>query len=839
MTGLIYASFDPAAVGPALELERSNAVLTYTGSTVLASTARATDGKSSGIWYAEAMVWGDADLSAIVGLVTANASLSQYVGQDAHGIGYRLADGKVLNNGSVIATLGTAAKGQVVGLLVDVDAQSLLIEIDGVPQTAIALPSTGPWHLAGSLAGTTGYDQRMLLNTGQRAFENGRGIRTGWFAPRLSLGMWRFATDGFLTAPDDDPPNERYRGIVVGGSALALRSGLSFWPMRAGNSNAIQSSSGTLRIANADRSLDTMVAEDLRDAQVRVLSIPDGGSYSDAVQIADLVLDSVAADSTSAIDVRVGDVLDQLDAALQDRLIPPDADESSADSVWPLSIGACRSISPPLLHENPEDEPDAAARYALHDGPVLGLGYVRDGGYPFDPGALPLPDYWLDRQGRLILARAPTHALTVDVSSVGGELPGPADDLLGGDGDFDDPSAWVMHNGTLSLGALRLENTTQGPYVIDAWARHATWTMQAGKTYRINIEIASLSGGLPAYGQRPGIVLIGSPNGSVPYLVREQAWWERAATGFYTAVVTPLVDTPMFIALTGTQSGYDIGLVKAVRAYEVKADPVDDDALQPITLEGILREIIEVRCGWPATSWSAEDARAIDIETGYAGVGFHAREPTSRRAALQAVLDSYCAALWRDDAGVIRVTRLVPPETQTPSRRVDNRVLLGDVRVTQDLGPGLTTQAKCRRNWSPLGTGSISSDTVDVSLSMRARLMADYRISVASSGALPARYQHARMADAQAFLFDRRRDAQREIDYVCGSLYAVARAYYEANVVHDDYRIGDVVELVQTQPGVDGDVPVYGLGDAAPKRVVILDRIRDPIARTCTLTMWG
>ncbi len=829
MSTRLHSAFDPSALGASLELSRSNTVLTYTGSADINRTVRVTDGQDSGVWSAEFLVWGDAPIANLVsiGVVKSTASLASYVGGDANGYGYRLAEGQIHNAGASIATVTAGAKGQMVTVLVDATAQTMLIELDGVPLTTVTLPDSGPWHLAASMGGAVGYDLFMMVNTGQRAFEYGRGVRLGWFAARESLGMWRFADRPWLTAPTDDPPNARYRGLLLDKSKLQLRGGLTFWPMRSGG-DGVQSSGGSLRVGNANRDLDILLTADVRDAQVRVLEIPEGGDYSNAVQLADLVLDSVSADGDASIDIRIGDVLDQLDAALQDRLVRPDADESSADKIWPLSLGACRSVTPPLIQANPADDPDAAARFALHDGPVLGLGYVRDGGYPFNYAALPIPDYWLDSLGRLMLAREPAYALTVDLSSVGGDVPGGPTDLLGGDGDFPSGTNWTVTNGSISSNKLTLTNTTPGIYNITAYAKHNSFTMTAGQSYRIEIEIDQLLGGLPTYGQFPSVLLTGSATGTTPFPTRSQAYWERAYVGVYTAVVSPHTNTPLFIALTGTQAGFDQARVKSMRIFEVNTDPVDDESLVPITLEAFLREIIEVRAGWSPDSWSAADAAAIDAATGYAGIGFHASEPTTRRQALQEVLDSYCACLWRDDAGVIRVTRLVPPEDQAATRTIKPIHMLSDLRMRQDLAPGLTTQGQGRKNWHPLQAGEVTTDTVDVPASLRARLKANYRINVSYAGQSPDRYVHARNVDPKGFLLDKRVDSQAEIDYVNGELYDVPRDLFDAQVVHDDYQRGEIVSL---------EYPAYGLD--AGRNVMILDVDRDPIEKICTLTFWG
>lgn len=836
----LYARFDTAHVGAGLELQRSDTVLTYTGAADINRCARLTDGKTSGVWGAEWIFWGDADIddALSIGLVDEDASLANYVGGDEFGYGYRVAEGEIHNDGASIEAVTAGAKGQLVGMLYDGNEGTVTWFLDGIELHTVTLPHAGPWYLAGTVCGATGYDLFLMLVTGQRAFEFLPRHVTGWFQPRESGGVFRVADKPFITAASDATPHVRYRGRLMEGSKLSVRRRMWFRPWGSRGASAA-AARGTLVLGNADRAYDALIARDMRDAQVRLLRVPDGGTYADAEPVGDFIVERGRAPGDDGIEVTLSDPIAQLAQALQRRMIRPDADESSADTVYPISLGACRSISPPLLAENPdEDEPEWGALYALHDGMPAGLGYVRDGGFPFDYTADP-PDYSLDALGRLRLARKPFYDLTVDVSSVGGDLPGGPDDLLDGAGSFDDAGDWVLTGATVSGGRLRLENVNTSTSIepITSYARPAAWSMEAGKSYRIRIEIEYISPGATTWGLFPAVILSPSNAAGTGPKPRSGAFWTRVSTGVYTTIISPATSGPLWVALVGTgfNGMTDSARIKMMEVFEVVLDPVDDEALEPITLAPLLEELIEVRAGWRSEQWSRADAEAIDTGTGSAGIGLHSLDATTIEAVLRDALDSWCACAWRDRAGVLRVSRLVAPETRESIGTITRNDMLGELKVEIDEAAALTTQAKGRKNWSPLARDGVTTDTEDVPISLLERLRADFRLGATYSGPLAGYYSFASYAKPAGFLIDKRRDLQRAIDHECG-LYERVRVFATCQMPWDSaFELDQVYDVIYTD---DAGTPIYELG-APGRRMVVVDIDEDPVAETLAITFWG
>jgi len=823
----LYAQFDPAALGAGLVLERSGTVLTYESSKTTDRTARALGGKIAGVGYAEFYLWGEApiDDAVSVGLVTPDASLATYVGGDEYGIGYRVGEGQIHVDGASVASVDVGAKSVWIGVLCDVDALLASFYLGDVPLTTVSLPHDGPWHLAATVSGSAGYDLRCMLNAGQRRLASTRPGMPGWVAERESLGIARLATRGFITAPTDDPPNVVYRGSIAAGSRLSLRRRTHFW-MWGSRTSSVQAASGDLRVGNKERDLDPFIMGDSRGALVRILDVPDGGTFAQATQLGVMSLDTASGDNDVMASLRFSDAIRELSVALQNRTFPPDAHESSRDQLWPFAAGAPRSVEAPMVSTDP-------ITYALNDGPVLGLGAVRDKGDPLDHSADP-PDYTLDAHGNLVLNEQAQGRVTVDFSTIGGDIPGGPEDLLDDDGLFTSGTNWTLTNAAVSAGRLVLTNSTPGIEPITAYARHTTFTMLAGKTYRIRLQIDFLSGGLPTFGQRPSILLTGSPNGTTPWPTRPQGFWSMASLGQFVAVISPTYDTALFIALVGTQAGVDIGRVKAVVINEINTDPIDDEALVPIKLEPFLRLVFE-RAGWPEETWSAADAAAIDAETGYAGINFYTRDAISCEAALPKVLDAYCASLWRDRDGVVRIARLRAPDLVDPEKyagTITRKHMRGELRVRPDLAPGLSTQARGRENFSPLTDSDFVSDIEaegGVPLTQRELLKASHRITCSYDGPLAGSYAFARYAPPVDFALDKRPDVQAGIDHA-GGLYAnQKRRFFEIPLpLNTDFRPDQVRVLIYDNYGLDKGLPVY-----------IYDVDEDPLSRTATAHAWG
>lgn len=426
----LYAIFDATRLGASLELEQSGTQLAVNAVADINRTALAIQPQSVGRWYAELLVYGPGTLLASIGIATAAASLTTYAGGDANGYGYRLDLGEVHHAGAAIdgsPGVPVAAKGDTIGVLLDLTTTQPTVTwfCNRLPVYTAALDSTGPWAIAVSLGGSEAYGLRCFINAGQRALDQQPSGTDGWYEPPRVVRGLRLASEDWLTAPTDAVPNARYSGLLAGDNSelRAVRS-LDFWPWQRG----VQSGAMVLSAYDADDAFAEVLAGDARDLPVRIGRIDAGQSYADRVSLFSAVIDSVSAVDDLTVKLTCRDPLGLLGVPLQRDLIRPDAAPDAANTPRPIVLGACRNV-PVVLTDA------AALRYAVSDATVLGIGYVRDSGYPLNPAATPA-DFALDApKTSLVLHAQPTGKVTADISSVGGDqLPQPSADILGGAG---------------------------------------------------------------------------------------------------------------------------------------------------------------------------------------------------------------------------------------------------------------------------------------------------------------------------------------------------------------------------------------------------------------------
>lgn len=424
----LYAILDATNLGADLELEQSGTVLAVNAVADINRTALALQPQSVGRWYAELLVYGPGTLLASVGIATAAASLATYAGGDANGYGYRLDLGEIHHAGASVATVAAGAKGAVIGVLLDLTTAQPTVTWyrNGLPLATVDLPSTGPWALAASLGGSEAYGLRCFLNAGQRAFEYAPPGVDGWYQPQAVVRGLRLGSEDWLTAPTDVVPHQRYSGLLVGDNSelRAVRS-LDFWPWQRG----VQTGAMVLTAYDADSVFAEILASDARDLPVSIGAIDAGQTYADRVSLFSAVIDNVSAVDDLTVKLTCRDPLGLLGVPLQRALIRPDAEPAAANTPRPIVLGACRNVPAVLT--------DAVNLvYAVSDAPVLGIGYVRDSGYPLDPAAAPA-DFTLNAtKTGLLLHASPVGKVTADLSSVGGQqLPQPSDDILAGAGD--------------------------------------------------------------------------------------------------------------------------------------------------------------------------------------------------------------------------------------------------------------------------------------------------------------------------------------------------------------------------------------------------------------------
>jgi hypothetical protein len=507
----LYAIFDATHRGASLELEQSGTQLAVNAVVNVNRTALALFPQSVGRWYAELLVYGPGTLLASVGVATAAASLATYAGGDANGYGYRLDLGEIHHAGAAIdGSPGAplAAKGDIIGVLLDLTTTQPTVTWyrNGVLVYSANLPSTGPWALAASLGGSEAYGLRCFLNAGQRAFEYAPPGVDGWYQPQAIVRGLRLGSEDWLSAPTDVVPHQRYSGLLAGDNSelRAVRS-LDFWPWQRG----VQTGAMVLTAYDADNVFAEILAGDARDLSVSIGRIDAGQTYADRVSLFSAVIDSVSAVDDLTVKLTCRDPLGLLAVPLQRALIRPDAEPAAANTPRPIVLGACRNVPAVLT--------DAVNLvYAVSDAPVLGIGYVRDSGYPLDPAAAPA-DFTLDAQKTsLLLHASPVGKVTADLSSVGGDqLPQPSDDILGGAGDpftgadgsppdgFDDVGGNISQSTpVMSSGVLQFPLVSVAPTI---YASVPIYASGAVGTVALRLSWLDDAGTIVAYVEAPAV----------------------------------------------------------------------------------------------------------------------------------------------------------------------------------------------------------------------------------------------------------------------------------------------------------------------------------------------
>lgn len=785
----LYSTFDPAALGASLALEQANTVVYTTAVGDINRTVRALYGKSGYSWFVEFAAWGDGTIANLVslGLVNDAASLSTYVGGDANGWGYRLAEGQIHNNGASTDTVTAGAKGDIVGVWLDVPDGATATAtwfLNGEAIHSETLPDTGPWYPAASIGTTDDEDvMRVWINGGQRDFEFPVPGVDGWYEFPPDVPTLRIATRDYIAPPSDPIPNAVWEGRISEDSIEIVQQ-LVFWP---DGGRSTQGSAVNVTVANGDGALDGWLDLDARELPVSLQRIQTGYSILDATDVAEMLVDDVIVQDDGSVRFTFTGGMQAFDAPLQSRIFPPSADPVVAGKPFPILLGAARSVTPTLV--------DPVNRiYQVSDAGLPGWGWVRDKGAPLDPNDIP-PGYVINPDGSITLETDAIGKLTVDASSTGGgTLPTLADDIwLGYGNPFTGSGATLLNfdqQSGASFQALSNAVLTSSSLLSRPYFALSTATMDAGRSYRYRINLGNLP---PNHSFGQPAVSLSTPTGIPIAVMTAPGIYE----GVFTATSTFVPRVQMTNALTGTTA-----TIRQAFILEIP-DDYDPAVLQAITLTEFVQEIVEGRFGLPPSAWSRADTEAIDLATGYAGIGFFASESMTVRQALDAVLDSYTACAWVDEQGVLRFTRLTPPEDEVPVGEITGADLLADIQVRPDLAPALTTQIDFRKNWTVLNDTDFVTDFVVVPMAVRSVLTRTYQGIVASAIPLSATYANAVNAEPMNLLLDVEADAQAEVNHVTG-YYSTLRKFYTTEVSAElGVQIGQVWTLRYPRYGLD------------------------------------
>lgn len=415
--------------------------------------------KSGGEWYAEFIPWVERGFSpsfidnTYFGIAPNDEAANVQIGTDAgrRAVGIDRGNGQIRVGGVLKATIGTIGWGSVVGIraifnqYATGDRHLLIVSINGVVMAQVrfwSATATG-WHLAGTVyAGASAADKLYLfVNTGTRKLEHGGG--DSWHEIEGSTPEVRVSTGDYIGKRNPDMREQNWQSYVLDSSSLAISRAISFWPW----SHQGATTSAASFDVYSDATTEPLAITDVRDVPVDIQQV-SGEQHT----IASMVVERVEVRDDSVLTVTMRDAMATLDRPLQRMLIRPDADPSVANTPWPVTLGAARSVSPVMVDDN---------NYVLHDDVIAGWGYVRDAGDPWVPGAIP-PDYIIRPDGRGFIVNAnvdPQGRVTADASSVGGgAAPAPAEDILQGSGEFNGlpgsvPAGWTVNQGGPRIAA--------------------------------------------------------------------------------------------------------------------------------------------------------------------------------------------------------------------------------------------------------------------------------------------------------------------------------------------------------------------------------------------------
>lgn len=786
------------------------------------------------------------ETNASFGIVFGDTTFAPGRGSD-NSLGFELYVGTVAHNDSVVATF-SGESNFAYGVVVDFDRRTialyrgstLLVGIN-FPTALAAYASSGELcYILVSLGDGPAGKSRLWVNAGQQQFETPALENLGWFVTEEAPFNIRVAEQDYLSPPTAAEPNTRYRGVIMSAGALSTRT-LSFWVW---GGNTTGASALRMTLANGDGFYDATIGGDFRNEPAELSALLSNGTVQ---FLNSYIFDKAEATSDNEIQLTFRDSMAELEKPGQNRFFLPNAEGSVANRAYPTTIGAAFSV--PLV---PYDLLNRL--YAVDSLGTARVGKVRDSGDPLELAASP-PDYEVVDGGRAVRLRFdPEGIVTADIGVTSTDLTAlngsPPLDILLGNGNPFDAADWTAGSfgggpGAASIlaGGATFELDGSSGY---QWLEYTGpgGDLIAGRGYVIRFTVERLPNATNrattftissnASGFSAIVTVRGQPEPEYGFVTRT---WERTYEVYYS----PSFNHGIFLiyfptAVTGAEKVRITGLtITEIPVIDPSQEDSEvDEEITPVPLQGALKQLIEDRWQLPPTFWNEADATAIDLETGYAGIGWHAQEQYVRRQAVEDILTGYTAATYVDEMNRLRIVRLIAPESVADSG-VAGEIhfesdMLGELTPAYDDAPGLTTRLGVRKNYRVLEESDIVSDFLEVPLSLRRRLALDYRIVVSSGVQLAAGLSHAEQANAVGTALARAEDGQREIDRIC-SIYARSRSFYTTKTpyVYGELQLGLVYRVFY---------PRYGMGSGV-KLMLVGDVVNQITRERESLVFWG
>lgn len=843
--------FDSSNKGADLSIENGGVVITTdTAPLDINRTVFGTLPQERHSHAVEFIVYGTASSIAnkvSIGVSSLSANLNAYVGSEDISIGYRIGDGAIYRDGSNIETVQSCVIGDVIRLNLEFRDQSIDISWyrNGQLVTTYTLDTGSPadvltgvplvWAVSLGSELDSG-DIKVFVNSGRRQLmEFPDPSILGWWTSSLIGDTIRISDEPFITLPTDTPSSTRWEGLITDADILIDRA-VHFWPW--GDSSSVRGGGMSITVDDPDGLLDGMLNGAYRDQPVTLhLTDDTTSSFEDSTLIGGYVVERVQASDETTRVITCRDALANLEKPLLRRYIRPDAAPDAAFRPYPIVTGACFSVEPILIDET-------ELIYAIDSIGLSNIGKLRDAGDPLENTGSPTT-YTLINGGQAVqLAYEPFGILTIDAEYTGSEYvysdgSPPYDALLGDgypfSGSIDSiPDGWSdasvrpdrtpEYAGSGIVTFPQYANSISDPRIV-----HSVGVLEAGKTYQFEIEVVEL---VPYFGAvSPAIIYMASFPDYFNRFWSVQSGWYLTPTvdgGYpwlkvYTGTYSPSFSHSVYIGYYANNTAFDPpgqpgAKIRNVRFIEVPElnnqldDDIVEEALQPAPLGLLLREIIEIRGGFPATIWNQASADSIDAITGYSGQGFYSKDQVTVRDAIDSVLNGYTASAYLDRNNILQIMRLRKPEDEAATKTLTINDMVGPPIPTWDEGLGLSRLMGVRRNERLLTDTDLVTDEADVTLRLRRKLARQHRYTASTGAPLASGYEHADAAGPVDTRLVKLIDGVTEINRI-GDMYVDSRSFWRVETVgRSDIDIDDVVNLTYPRFGLESGVNFLVVG---------------------------
>jgi hypothetical protein len=365
------------------------------------------------------------DLKCTVGVVDNSASTAKGVGEDAHGWGYCPANGKVYNNGAVLATFATCAFGDYITMRWNAVDGTLSFFKNADLLGSVTL-SAGTYYYAATVSGDQG-DLAVWANAGQNLFRWGFKS-AGWFHVSTGIVPLYLAQEPAITAPTDTAPNLAYDGALdrTDQTPISVSRGFDFWFWGASKPQAMSGAQIVVPIDDPKQVYGQLMTLDIRDQRIIVTRNNAGNAAAVAEMIGHGILDRCDQPTDQTKTLYAHTKIALLGSQLLRPLFPPDADPTLAWKPWPMRKGICRNFTPACYDSK-------KLYFAVTDTPVTAIGKARDGGKEISYSI----DYSLLPDGQNINRKAaPSAKFQLETTTYGGAFTTSYADQLNGDGTF-------------------------------------------------------------------------------------------------------------------------------------------------------------------------------------------------------------------------------------------------------------------------------------------------------------------------------------------------------------------------------------------------------------------